>query len=94
MRLSARVVRLLPRWVWPAFELVTASVVLAGAALAWWLLWSTARGVGVPVRALWPLLIALPLAAVVRVGRELRSLVTRWCNRRDALLDGWCSSDG
>jgi hypothetical protein len=83
-----------PRWVWPAFELVTAAVVALVAGRVWLSVWQLATGMGVPVLAVWPVLVAWPAGALWRLGRDLRLTVTRWCNRRDALLDGWCSSDG
>lgn len=94
MRLRARVVSLVPRWVWPASELVTAVVVAVAAGWGWLALWYLTTGLGVPVLAVWPVLVALPAGALARFGRDLRRTVTRYCNRRDALVDGWCSSDG
>lgn len=92
VRLAGSVARRVPRWVWPAFELVTVAAVVIGTATVLLLCWRLSTAAGVPGRAAWPLLIALPVGLTARVGRDLRSLTTRWCNRRDALLDGWSSS--
>lgn len=93
-RLAGAVVLRVPRWVWPAFELVIVGAVAVAAGWSWLELWRLSVSVGLPVSAVWPVLIALPAGALARLTLDARRNVTRYCNRRDALLDGWCSSDG